>query len=145
MFRGQFSHTVDLKGRTSIPAKFREILAASFDERLILANHFDGCLWGCPVAEWQALETKVASLSKVDAQVNAFRRVVISSAVECSIDKLGRILIPPTLRDYAGLSKDLIFVGVTDKIEIWAKDRWEEVLKKDQQLLAGNNLSALGL
>lgn len=146
MFRGRYEHTIDAKGRTSIPSKLREILVTNYDERLIITNHFDGCLWAYPFSEWQVFEAKVATLPQFRPDVIALQRFLLSAAVECPIDKLGRILIPTTLRDYAGLSKDLVFVGMTKKIEIWAKDRWEEVFKKSQQQIsAGNNLSDLGL
>ncbi len=97
MFRGRFEHAIDNKGRLSIPSKFREMLAANFDERLIITN-FDGCLWVYPVAEWQKVEDKVSSLPQMQDVVKAFQRVFISAAVEAPIDKSGRIQIPQTLR-----------------------------------------------
>jgi MraZ protein len=106
MFRGRFEHSIDPKGRVSIPVKFREILSANSDERMILTN-FDDCLWGYPVAEWQAIEDKVAALPQFKPEVKALQRVFISAATECPIDKQGRILIPPTLRDYAGRAQEL--------------------------------------
>lgn len=145
MFRGRFEHTIDPKGRTSIPSKFREVLATNYDERLIITN-FDNCLWCYPVREWQAIEDKVANLPQFKAEVKALQRVFISAATECPVDKQGRILIPPTLRDYAGLGKDIILVGMTKRIEIWAKDRWikefEQAQKKVEQ---EENLSNLDL
>src|SRR3990167_10780354 len=107
MFRGRFEHTIDTKGRTSIPSKFREGLVANHDERLIITN-FDGALWAYPVVEWTAIENKVAALPQFKEGVNALRRVFISAATECPIDKQGRILISPTLRDYAGLKRDIV-------------------------------------
>lgn len=145
MFRGRFEHTIDPKGRTSIPSKFREVLATNYDERLIITN-FDNCLWCYPVREWQAIEDKVANLPQFKAEVKALQRVFISAATECPVDKQGRILIPPTLRDYAGLGKDIILVGMTKRIEIWAKERWvkefEQAQKKVEQ---EENLSNLDL
>lgn len=145
MFRGRFEHTVDAKGRTSIPSKFREILATNYDERLIITN-FDGCLWCYPVAEWQVIENKIAALPQFKEEVKALQRVFVSAATECPIDKQGRILIAPTLREYAGLTKDLVFVGMTKRIEIWAKDRWLPEFEKSQhQIATGGGLSDLGL
>jgi MraZ protein len=146
MFRGRFEHSVDLKGRVSIPSKFREILATNYDERLILTN-FDDCLWGYPVAEWQIIEDKVAALPQFKPEVKALQRVFISAAAESPIDKQGRILVPPTLRDYAGITKDLVFVGMTKRIEIWSADRFKKVFTESQQDLKNlsEKLAELGL
>lgn len=146
MFRGRFDHTIDAKGRTSIPSKFREVLSTNYDERLIITN-FDGCLWAYPVAEWQLIENKVAALPQFKSEVKALQRVFISAATECPIDKQGRILIPPTLREYAGLKKDIVFVGMTKRIEVWAKDRWLTEFEKSQKGIAekSENLADLGL
>lgn len=146
MFRGRFEHSIDPKGRVSIPSKFREILTTNYDERLIVTN-FDGCLWGYPYAEWQVIEDKVAALPQMKSEVKAFQRVFISAATECPIDKQGRILIPPTLRDYAGIAKDLIFVGMTKRVEIWASDRWQKIFEQSQESIAqmGDKLADLGL
>jgi MraZ protein len=126
MFRGRFEHNIDAKGRVSIPAKFREVLATLSEERLIITN-FDNCLWGYALPEWQKIEDKVAALPQFKPEVKALQRVFISAATECPIDKQGRILIPPTLRDYAGITGDLVYVGMTKRIEIWAKERWQKV------------------
>src|SRR3989339_692595 len=119
MFRGRYIHTIDDKGRVSIPSKFRELLSSQFDERLIITN-FDGCLWGYTYPEWQKIEEKVAALPQFKPEVKALQRVFISAATECVIDKPGRIMIPQTLREYAGIPKELVFVGMTKRIEIWA-------------------------
>jgi MraZ protein len=146
MFRGRFEHTIDDKGRTSIPSKFREILATNYDERLILTN-FDDCLWAYPVVEWQVIENKVAALPQFKEEVKALQRVFISAATECPIDKQGRIIIPPTLRDYAALDKDIILVGMTRRIEIWSKTRWLAEFDKSQKELStmAGQLADLGL
>lgn len=146
MFRGRFEHSVDPKGRVSIPSKFREILATNYDERLILTN-FDDCLWCYPVSEWQVIEDKVAALPQFKPEVKALQRVFISAATECPIDKQGRILVPPTLRDYAGITKDLVFVGMTKRIEVWSADRFKKVFTESQQDLKNlsEKLAELGL
>jgi len=131
MFRGRFEHTVDSKGRVSIPAKFRDLLAEKYDDRLILTN-FDRCLVAYPYEEWRVLEERVGSLSMVKKEVKAFQRFFISGATECPIDKLGRILIPPTLRDYAQLGRNVVFAGMLRKFEIWSKERWEEEIKRSE-------------
>jgi MraZ protein len=146
MFRGRHEHTIDPKGRVSIPAKFREFLTKKFDERLVITN-FDGCLVAYPYEEWIRLEEKASSLSMVKKETRSFMRFFFSSAIECILDKQGRILIPQTLREYADLEKEVVLVGQLRKIEIWSKERWN-----DQILRAHENfdqisevLSELGL
>jgi MraZ protein len=131
MFRGRFEHIVDSKGRVSIPAKFRELLAEKYDDRLILTN-FDRCLVAYPYEEWRVLEERVGSLSMVKKEVKAFQRFFISGATECPIDKLGRVLVPPTLRDYAQLGRNVVFAGMLRKFEIWSKERWLEEIKRSE-------------
>ncbi len=131
MFRSRYEHTIDAKGRLSIPARFREILAERYDERLVLTN-FDRCLVAYPYAEWQVIEEKLASLSMVSPEVTAFTRFFISGATECEIDKLGRILIPQVLREYAKLEKDVVVAGQLKKFEIWSKALWDEELNQSR-------------
>src|SRR5512139_2981504 len=146
MFRGRYEHTIDSKGRISIPSRFREVLSEKYDDRLVITN-FDQCLVAFPYEEWSSLEQKVASLSLLKKEVKTFLRFFYSSAMDCSIDKQGRLLIPPTLRDYAVLQKDVVLVGEGKKIEIWAKERWNDVVKKAQEDFdqIGDTLSGLGL
>ncbi len=131
MFRSRYEHTIDAKGRLSIPARFREILAERYDERLVLTN-FDRCLVAYPYAEWQVIEEKLASLSMVSPEVTAFTRFFIYGATECEIDKLGRILIPQVLREYAKLEKDVVVAGQLKKFEIWSKALWDEELNQSR-------------
>lgn len=148
MFRGRFTHTIDDKNRVSIPSKFREILTANYDERLILTN-FDGCLWGYPYPEWLKIEERVAALPQFKPEVKALQRVFISAATECPIDKQGRILIPPTLLEYADIKRELIFVGLINRIEVWASEKWAPVFEESQKSISEQSmqdkLSDLGL
>jgi MraZ protein len=146
MFRGRFEHIVDSKGRVSIPAKFRELLAEKYDDRVILTN-FDRCLVAYPYEEWRVLEERVSSLSMVKKEVKAFQRFFISGAAECPIDKLGRILVPPTLRDYAQLGRNVVFAGMLRKFEIWSKERWLEEIKRSEVDFEGTGeaLADLGI
>lgn len=146
MFRGRWFHQIDTKGRLSVPSRFREALTSNFDGRLVITN-FDQCLWAYPVAAWQDLEQKIATLPQFREEVKALQRVFVSAAVECPIDKQGRILIPPTLRDYAGLVRDAVIVGMTKRFEIWARERWDMVFTSAQQKLEGlgSRLADLGL
>jgi len=142
MFRGRYENTIDSKGRISVPSKFREVLAAHYDERLILTN-FDACLWAYPVKEWREIEDKVSALPQFKPEVKALQRVFISAATECPVDKQGRILIPPPLREYAGIEREVIFIGMVKRIEIWAKDRWNTEFEK-LQVKIGETMGDLG-
>jgi MraZ protein len=146
MFRGRFEYSIDSKGRVSIPAKFRELLAGKYDNGLILTN-FDRCLVAFPYEEWQVVEEKVSSFSMVKKETTAFLRFFISGAVECPIDKLGRIIIPPTLRKHAQLEREVIFAGMLKRFEIWSKGRWAEEINRSQENFEGisETLAALGL
>jgi MraZ protein len=131
MFKGRFEHTIDAKGRVSIPSRFREILASRYaDDRLIVTSFLDPCLIAYPVAEWQALEERVRQLPRFDPAVVRIKRVLISGATECPIDKNGRILIPPVLRQFAGLEREMTWAGVVDNIEIWSKENWASMFDK---------------
>ena len=146
MFRGRFEHTVDTKGRLSVPVQFREVLATHFDERLVITN-CDGWLWAYPMMEWLVVEQKIAALPQFKEEVKALQRVFVSGATECPVDKPGRILLPPTLREYAAIAKDVVLVGVTRRIEIWARERWVTVFSGAQTALTemGEKLAELGL
>jgi MraZ protein len=146
MFRGRFEHSIDTKGRVSIPSKFRELLADKYDDRLIVTN-FDRCLVAYPYEEWRVMEERVSSLSMVKKEVKTFQRFFISGAAECPIDKLGRILIPPTLREYAQLEKNVVFAGMLKKFEIWGKERWLDEIKSSEEDFEsmGETLANMGL
>ncbi len=146
MFRGRFEYSIDAKGRLSVPVKFREVLSSTYDPRLIVTN-FDECLWAYPVAEWLELERKVGALPQFLDEVKALQRVFVSAATECPLDKQGRILVPPSLRDYAGLDRDVVMVGMTKRIEIWSKERWSAVFEDAQRKLEslGQRLAELGI
>lgn len=146
MFRGRYEHSIDPKGRLSIPSKFREILIANDEAQLVLTN-FDHCLWAYPVREWKTVEDKVASLPQFKPEVKALQRFFISAASECPLDPNGRIIIPPTLRRYAELQTDVVLVGMTKRIEIWAKEKWQKVFEDAERDLSslGDKLADLGL
>jgi transcriptional regulator MraZ len=148
MFTGRFGHTIDAKGRVSIPSRFREILSSSYsDERLIITSFVDPCLIAYPITEWQAFEQKIRSLPRFDPRVMQVKRVLISGATEVPIDKNGRVLIPPVLREFAGLKREVIWAGMVDTIEIWSKDNWERMFEKARGNIAdlGGALGDLGL
>ncbi|KIS03094.1 division/cell wall cluster transcriptional repressor MraZ [Paucilactobacillus wasatchensis] len=120
MFMGEFSHTVDTKGRLIIPAKFREQLGTQF----VITRGMDGCLFGYPLTEWQILEDKLKELPLTKKDARSFVRFFYSAATECEFDKQGRINLPAALRTHAGLDKKCVVVGVSERIEIWSEDRW---------------------
>jgi MraZ protein len=127
MFRGHFEHAIDAKGRTSLPARFRDVLAAENDLRLVVTPAlFDPCLHAHPMKAWEELEAKIAALPQFDPNVVAFRRRYLSAAVECEIDKQGRILVPPSLREHAGLTKEVLWAGMGKTAELWSRERWTQ-------------------
>lgn len=137
MFRGQFEHAIDAKGRTSFPSRFRDVLAAGNDMRLVLTRAlFDRCLHLYPMRAWEELEAKIAEMPQFEPNVVAFRRMYLSAAVECELDKQGRILVPPTLRDHAELSKDVIWAGMGRTAELWSKERWQAAQTMSEAELA---------
>ena len=129
MFRGQFTHTVDKKGRISLPARFREALAADGDPRFILTPApFDRCLHLHPLRAWEEFENKVSQLPSLDPQIVRFRRIYVSAAVECELDRAGRVLVPPHLRERAELHRDVLWAGMGRTIELWSTAHWNAAL-----------------
>lgn len=126
MFRGVFEHQIDAKGRTSLPAKLRETLLGTYDERLIVTTALDPCLHAYPLREWEQLESALAKRNPMEPGVKTLMRLYVASAQECPIDKLGRLLIPPTLRTYAGLEKDVVWAGMVKVIELWSAGGWTQ-------------------
>ncbi|SHE84329.1 MraZ protein [Thermoanaerobacter uzonensis DSM 18761] len=122
MLMGQYEHTIDAKGRVIIPAKFREELG----ERFVLTKGLDNCLFVYSLEEWKNIEAKLKTLPLTKKDARAFTRFFLAGAVECEIDKQGRILIPANLREHAKIEKDVIFIGVSTRVEIWSKEVWEE-------------------
>ncbi len=129
MFRGRFEHSIDGKGRVSIPAKFREILKREYGSDQLIMTIFDSCLVAYPLAEWQAFEEKLKEFSQLKKEAKSFLRYFYSGAMECAIDDHGRILIPSQFREHADLNKEIVFVGVMNRFEIWNKTGWEEEIK----------------
>ncbi|WP_367307212.1 division/cell wall cluster transcriptional repressor MraZ [Alicyclobacillus acidocaldarius] len=121
MFMGEYEHSLDSKGRLTIPAKFRDGLGDSF----IVTRGLDQCLFAYPLDEWRALEEKLKSLPMTRSDARAFVRFFFSGASECEVDKQGRILLPPKLREYAKLEKECTLIGVSNRVEIWNTRVWE--------------------
>lgn len=118
MFMGEFSHSIDPKNRVIIPAKFRE----SLGEKFVMTAGLDGCLYLCTYKDWEAFATQLSGLP-FTRESREFQRHFTQNAAEIEIDKQGRALIPANLKMRAGIEKDVVFVGVISKVELWAKER----------------------
>lgn len=148
MFRGTSYHTIDDKGRIVIPSRFRELVRSDGADGMIVTR-MDQCLLGYPFEAWSKVEAKIMELAETSESMRRFRRMFIGAAAECSCDKQDRILIPPTLRQYAGLNRDIVLVGVLDHFEIWSRDNYEKedvALENDlKNLEARNEIARLGI
>ena len=125
MFRGSSFHTIDAKGRIIVPARFREMINADGSDGVMVSG-MDGCLFAYPYGEWSKIENRILSLAEKSESMRRFRRLFIGGAFDCSIDKQDRILIPPILRQYAALDKEIVLVGVLDHFEIWSRAKWDQ-------------------
>ncbi len=147
-FSGKHYNSLDPKGRLIVPAPFREILSSNHSSKLIIANEvFDRCLCAYPVDEWQKLIDKVNQMPQTSDAVKYFMRRVIGSAVECEIDKQGRVLVSSALRVDAGLNNEVVLLGLGNRIEIWDKNEFEgmaDPLKIDKKAFK-EEFSNLGL
>jgi len=124
VFRGQYEHTIDAKGRTSLPARFREIIASRGSDRLVLTRDVERCLLAFPLDEWQAFEARLAAQPSMDRRVRMVKRALIGGAHEVQVDGNGRILIPAGLRAHGGLDREVVFAGQIDRVEIWSREAW---------------------
>lgn len=123
MFMSEYNHTIDAKGRLIIPSKFREVLGEEF----VVSKGMDGCLFVYANDDWDAFEQKLTSLPLINKEARQFARFFLAGAAQVELDKQGRILLPAALREFAGLDKDVVLVGVGSRIEIWSKDKYEAV------------------
>jgi MraZ protein len=150
LFRGRYEHSIDAKGRTSVPSRFREVMIAQGDSRLVLTTGLDTCLVAYPMTEWLAFESRLSELPQFDADVVTLKRIYVSGAVECEFDKVGRVLIPAALRKHARFSRDALWAGMGTYIELWAKESFEGLRKdvladEDRRLGIAKRLAELGL
>ena len=133
VFRGQYQHSIDAKGRVSLPAKFRENLAelditAQASDRIILTRTFHQCLVAYPYDRWLRFEEKIRQLPQFDPNIIRLKRVYVAGAIECTLDGHGRLLVPQTMRDYAELEGQVMWVGQLDTIELWSSKRWQDAV-----------------
>ena len=141
MFMSEYNHTLDTKGRLIIPAKFREVLGEEF----VISKGMDGCLFVYANDDWNAFEQKLTSLPLINKEARQFARFFLAGAATVEVDKQGRILIPAVLREFAGLDKDVVLVGVASRIEIWSKEKWEDASEYDDMEDIAEHMSELGL
>ncbi len=127
MFSGEFEHTIDDKGRLTIPAKFRPLL----EEGMFVTRGLDGCLFVYPPEAWAIMANKVAELPLAQSDARFFARMIFSGT-ECQPDKQGRILLPTHLREHAAIENEVVIVGLNSRLEIWSKERWRQVTEKIQ-------------
>jgi len=129
---GEYQHNIDVKGRMIVPAKFREGLGEAF----VLTRGLDQCLFAYPLEEWKILEEKLKKLPLTKRDARSFTRFFFSGAVECEVDKQGRINIPSTLRTYSQLDKECIVIGVSNRVEVWSKEIWEDYFTEAEESFA---------
>ena len=141
MFMGEYNHTIDSKGRLIIPSKFRETLGDEF----VVTKGLDGCLFVYDNKEWSAFEEKLKSLPLTNKDARQFVRFFLAGAALAEVDKQGRILVPANLREFAGLEKEVVLVGVASRVEIWSKSRWEDASSYDDVEEIAEHMAELGL
>jgi len=122
MFMGEYNHTIDAKGRLIVPSKFREQLGEEF----VITKGLDGCLFVYSNEEWKKIEESFRDKPLTSKDARKFTRFFFAGACSCEVDKQGRILIPSNLREYAGIEKDVVSVGVLSRVEIWSKEKWQD-------------------
>lgn len=127
MFIGEYYHNIDTKGRIILPSKFRDELKETF----IMTKGLDNCLFVYPQTEWNILVEKLKTLPMTRKDARAFVRFFFSGACECELDKQGRVLLPANLRQHAKLSKETVVIGVSNRVEIWDKDSWNDYNEND--------------
>ena len=132
MFYGEYSHSLDRKGRVIIPAKFREVLKEHFAEKFYLTRGLDGCLFVFTEEAWKSQERKFREMPFTRNESRKFNRLYFSGACEVVCDKQGRVLIPDYLKEYAEIKQDVTIIGISDRIEIWSKEKWQKFFEANQ-------------
>ena len=133
MFYGEYEHTIDRKGRVIVPAKFRQALKDHDVKALFLTRGLDGCLFLFPEAEWRLAENRFKQVPFTKGEGRKFNRLFFSGAVELTPDRLGRLLVPKSLKDFARIKQDVVIVGVSNRMEVWAKESWQAFYESSRQ------------
>ena len=143
MFIGEYIHTIDQKKRLAIPSKFRKALG----KRAVVTRGLDSCLVVYPIEEWNKMAKKLESLPTGQADARNFARIMLSGAVDVALDTLGRILIPDYLKNYASLKRNVAVLGLSNRIEIWDEEKWQEYKKKTEMVVGdiAEKLKELGV
>jgi len=123
MFLGRFAHNLDAKGRLAIPARFRAVL----EDGVVLTRGIDRCVTAYPMPDWNDLAEKISALSMTDPNARQFRRMMFAEAANLDLDGQGRIVLPAALREFAGIDREVVVVGVNSSFEIWSPERWREI------------------
>lgn len=126
MFYGEYQHTIDRKGRIILPAKFREAAKSNYIEKFFVTRGLDKCLFMFSEEEWKNYELKLKAVSFTRQQARTFNRLYFSGAIEVVPDRQGRIIIPQYLKDFANIKKEVVVVGVSNRIELWSKASWQD-------------------
>ena len=122
MFMGEYNHTIDSKGRLIIPSKFREELGP----KCVLTRGLDECLILYPMSTWAEQQQKLAALPRSDENARAFIRYIFANATDCEIDRQGRLLIPASYKDVARMDKELVTLGMLDRVELWSREVYDD-------------------
>jgi len=133
MFYGEYEHAIDRKGRVIIPAKFRQLLHTHHIETLFLTRGLDGCLFLFAESEWRLVEARFKQVPFTRAEGRKFNRLFFSGATEVHVDRLGRILVPRPLKEFAQIKQDVVVVGVSNRMEVWAKEKWRDFYETSRQ------------
>lgn len=133
MFYGEYEHAIDPKGRLIIPAKFREALKAHEVSSLFLTRGLDGCLFLFPESEWRLVESRFKQIPFTKGEGRKFNRLFFSGAAEVTIDGLGRLLVPKSLKGFAEIKQQVVVVGVSNRMEIWSKEKWRAYYESSRQ------------
>ena len=136
MFYGEYEHSLDKKGRVIIPAKFRIVIKENYIEKFFITRGLEECLFMFPEEEWKTQEAKFRAISFTKKEGRYFNRLFFSGAVDLVPDKQGRLLIPRYLKDYAYIKKDIMIVGVSSRIEIWAVEKWNDFYNGSKESFA---------
>lgn len=143
MLIGEYEHSIDTKGRLIMPSKLKEDIG----EKFVVTKGLDGCLFVYSQTEWKIFEEKLRTFPLTNKDARALIRFFLAGAMECEIDKQGRFLIPANLREFAGLEKEVVVIGVLNKIEIWSKNKWLQYSEEENNSAdeIAEKMSSLGI
>lgn len=133
MFYGEYEHTIDRKGRVIVPAKFRQAFKDNDITSLFVTRGLDGCLFLFPESEWRTVEARFKQIPFTKSEGRKFNRMFFSGASEVAVDGLGRLLLPRSLKEFAQIKEDVMIIGISTRMEIWAKEKWQSFYETSRQ------------